>query len=35
VELQTGLNGQDILVALLYAALFIGVSLWVIRKRDL
>jgi ABC-2 type transport system permease protein len=35
VDLQTGLNGQDILVALLYAALFIGVSLWVIRKRDL
>ena len=35
VELQTGLHGQDIIVALLYAALFIGVSLWVIRKRDL
>ncbi len=35
VDLQTGLHGQDILVALLYAALFVGVSLWVIRKRDL
>jgi len=35
VDLQTGLNSMDIFVALLYAALFIGVSLWVIRKRDL
>jgi ABC-2 type transport system permease protein len=35
VELQTGLHAQDIGVALLYAALFVGVSLWVIRKRDL
>jgi ABC-2 type transport system permease protein len=35
VELQTGLAGQDIMVALLYAALFVGVSIWVIRKRDL
>jgi len=35
VDLQTGLQGQDILVALLYAVLFIGISLWVIRKRDL
>jgi ABC-type transport system involved in multi-copper enzyme maturation permease subunit len=35
VELQTGLYWQDVIVALLYAALFIGVSLWVIRKRDL
>jgi hypothetical protein len=35
VDLQTGLNGQDVIVALLYAALFVGVSLWVIRKRDL
>jgi ABC-type transport system involved in multi-copper enzyme maturation permease subunit len=35
VELQTGLHGQDVIVALLYAMLFIGVSLWVIRKRDL
>jgi ABC-type transport system involved in multi-copper enzyme maturation permease subunit len=35
VELQTGLVAQDIIVALLYAALFVGVSLWVIRKRDL
>jgi ABC-2 type transport system permease protein len=35
VDLQTGLHSQDIIVALLYAALFVGVSLWVIRKRDL
>jgi ABC-type transport system involved in multi-copper enzyme maturation permease subunit len=35
VELQTGLHSLDIIVALLYAALFVGVSLWVIRKRDL
>lgn len=35
VDLQTGLQSQDIIVALLYAALFIGISLWVIRKRDL
>ena len=35
IELQTGLHGQDIIVALLYAAMFVGVSLWVIRKRDL
>lgn len=35
VELQTGLHLQDITVALLYAAMFVGVSLWVIRKRDL
>jgi ABC-2 type transport system permease protein len=35
VELQTGLHGQDVIVALLYAALFVGVSLWVVRKRDL
>lgn len=35
VELQTGLHMQDVLVTLLYAALFVGVSLWVIRKRDL
>lgn len=35
VELQTGLHAQDIIIALLYAALFVGVSLWVIRKRDL
>lgn len=35
VDLQMGLHGQDVIVALLYAALFIGVSLWVIRKRDL
>jgi len=35
VELQTGLHGQDVIVALLYAALFVGVSLWVIWKRDL
>jgi ABC-type transport system involved in multi-copper enzyme maturation permease subunit len=35
VDLQTGLHGQDILVALIYSALFIGISLWVIRKRDL
>jgi ABC-type transport system involved in multi-copper enzyme maturation permease subunit len=35
VDLQTGLAGQDIIVALLYAALFTLVSLWVLRKRDL
>lgn len=35
VELQTGLHAQDIIVALLYSALFVGISLWVIRKRDL
>jgi ABC-2 type transport system permease protein len=35
VELQTGLHAQDVFVTLLYAALFVGVSLWVIRKRDL
>jgi ABC-2 type transport system permease protein len=35
VDLQTGLHGQDVLVALLYAVLFVGISLWVIRKRDL
>lgn len=35
VDLQTSVAGQDILVALFYAALFIGISLWVIRKRDL
>jgi ABC-2 type transport system permease protein len=35
VDLQTGLHGQDVMVALLYAALFVGISLWVIRKRDL
>jgi ABC-type transport system involved in multi-copper enzyme maturation permease subunit len=35
VELQTGLHSQDVVVALLYAALFIGISLWVVRKRDL
>ena len=35
VDLQTGLVAQDVIVALLYAALFVGVSLWVIRKRDL
>ncbi len=35
VELQTGLHSLDIIVALAYAALFVGVSLWVIRKRDL
>jgi len=35
VELQTGLYTQDVVVALLYAAVFVGVSLWVIRKRDL
>ena len=35
VDLQTGLQGQDIIVALLYAALFTGISLWVIRNRDL
>lgn len=35
VDLQTGLHGQDVVVALLYAALFVGISLWVIRKRDL
>jgi ABC-type transport system involved in multi-copper enzyme maturation permease subunit len=35
VELQTGLHAQDVIVTLLYAALFVGVSLWVIRKRDL
>jgi len=35
VDLQTGLHSQDIIVALLYAALFVGISLWVIRKRDL
>lgn len=35
VELQTSLQSQDIIIALFYAALFIGISLWVIRKRDL
>ena len=35
VDLQTGLHSQDVMVALLYAALFVGISLWVIRKRDL
>jgi ABC-type transport system involved in multi-copper enzyme maturation permease subunit len=35
VELQTGLAAQDIVVALAYAALFVVISLWVIRKRDL
>lgn len=35
VELQTGLAAQDIIVALAYAALFVVISLWVIRKRDL
>lgn len=35
VELQTGLHSLDIVVALAYAALFVMVSLWVIRKRDL
>jgi ABC-2 type transport system permease protein len=35
VDLQTGLQSLDVVVALLYAALFVGVSLWVIRKRDL
>jgi ABC-2 type transport system permease protein len=35
VELQTGLHSQDVIIALLYAALFVGISLWVIRKRDL
>ncbi len=35
VELQTGLHAQDVLVTLLYAAVFVFISLWVIRKRDL
>jgi len=35
IELQTALHAQDILVALAYAVLFVLVSLWVIRKRDL
>ena len=35
VELQTGLNAQDIFVTLGYCCLFIGISLWVIRKRDI
>jgi ABC-2 type transport system permease protein len=35
VDLQTGLHSQDVIVALLYAAVFVGISLWVIRKRDL
>jgi ABC-2 type transport system permease protein len=35
VELQTGLHSLDIAVALIYSALFVGISLWVIRKRDL
>ena len=35
VELQTGLHAQDIIVALVYAALFTLISLWVMRKRDL
>jgi ABC-type transport system involved in multi-copper enzyme maturation permease subunit len=35
VELQTGLVAQDIIIALAYAALFVVISLWVIRKRDL
>jgi ABC-type transport system involved in multi-copper enzyme maturation permease subunit len=35
IELQTGLQAQDILVALAYGALFVAISLWVIRRRDL
>ncbi len=35
IELQTALHAQDILIALAYAGLFILVSLWVIRKRDI
>lgn len=35
IELQTAIHMQDVGVALLYACLFAGISLWVIRKRDL
>ncbi len=35
LELQTGLHAQDIVVALLYAALFVVISLIVIRRRDI
>lgn len=35
ISLQTGLEAQDILVALAYCTLFVGISLWVIRRRDL
>lgn len=35
IKLQTGLVAQDMLVALAYCALFIGISLLVIRRRDL
>jgi ABC-type transport system involved in multi-copper enzyme maturation permease subunit len=35
IELQTAIQGQDIIVALLYCGLFIGISLLVMRKRDL
>ena len=35
IDLQMGIQGQDILVALLYAALFIVISLVVIRRRDI
>ena len=35
VTLQTGLVAQDILVALFYCGLFVMISLWVVRRRDL
>lgn len=35
IDLQNSLNIQDFAVALVYAALFTLVSLWVIRKRDI
>lgn len=35
VDLQTGLAWQDFVVALAYAALYIAISLWVIRRRDI
>ncbi|MBW6460779.1 MAG: ABC transporter permease [Bacteroidales bacterium] len=35
IDLQTSLQAQDFAVALLYAALFVGISLLVIRRRDI
>jgi ABC-type transport system involved in multi-copper enzyme maturation permease subunit len=35
IELQTGLHAQDVIVAMAYSILFIGISMLVIRRRDL
>lgn len=35
IDLQTSIQAQDIMIALVYAALYTAISLWVIRKRDI